>query len=175
MLKALETLRQNLPEFARDTQENLEAVLTDTSLSVDQRLGVAVASAIASGNTILRDATLADAKAVVAPGVIEDAAAAATLMAMTNVYYRFRHMIGKPGYSAKAPRLRMGRMKQPLTTKIDMDLFALAVSAINGCEGCIKAHEKGILEGGLTEDHVNDAVRIASVFQAAAAALDSGI
>ncbi len=47
------------------------------------------------------------------------------------------------------------------------------MSAVNGCEACIQAHEKAVLEGGLTEDHVHDAVRIAAVVYAAATALDA--
>ena len=46
------------------------------------------------------------------------------------------------------------------------------MSAINGCEMCIRAHEKAVTDGGLTPDHVNDAVRIAATMQAAAVALE---
>ena len=46
------------------------------------------------------------------------------------------------------------------------------MSAINGCEACIRAHEKAVTDGGLTPDHVNDAVRIAATMQAAAVALE---
>jgi len=37
---------------------------------------------------------------------------------------------------------------------------------------CIRAHEKAVIDGGLTPDHVNDAVRIAATMQAAAVALE---
>jgi alkyl hydroperoxide reductase subunit D len=104
--------------------------------------------------------------------VVEDALAAAALMAMNNVYYRFRHMIGQPSYASKPARLRMNRMVQPLTNKTDFELVSLAVSAINGCEACIRAHEQVVIEGGLTEDAVNDAVRIAATVNAAAVALE---
>ena len=98
--------------------------------------------------------------------------AAAAIMAMNNVYYRFRHMVGKPIYSEKPAGLRMNRLVQPATNKADFELFSLAVSAINGCEMCIRAHEKAVIDGGLTPDHVNDAVRIAATMQAAAVALE---
>ena len=52
--------------------------------------------------------------------------------------------------------------------------MALAVSAINGCEMCVRAHEKTVTEGGLTPDQVNDAVRIAATIYAAAVALEAG-
>jgi alkyl hydroperoxide reductase subunit D len=66
----------------------------------------------------------------------------------------------------------MNRIAKPAASKVDFELFCLAVSAINGCESCIKAHEKTVLAGGLSEDQVHDAVRIAAVIQGAAVALD---
>jgi alkyl hydroperoxide reductase subunit D len=98
--------------------------------------------------------------------------AAASLMAMNNIFYRFRHMIGKEEYSQKPARLRMQRIAKPATNKADFELFCLAVSAINGCEACVRSHEVVVVEGGLTEDHVLDAVRIASVVHAAAVSLE---
>jgi len=102
------------------------------------------------------------------------AAAAAALMAMNNVYYRFRHMVGKPIYGEKPAGLRMNRIMQPATNRTDFELMALAVSAINGCAMCVRAHEKTVTEGGLTPDQVNDAVRIAATVYAAAVALEAG-
>ena len=59
-----------------------------------------------------------------------------------------------------------------LAGAVDFELFCLAVSAINGCEAWVKSHEHVVLEGGLSEDQVHDAVRIASVIHAAAIALE---
>ncbi len=136
---------------------------------------MAVASAIAARNPRLREAVLADAGRAAAPEVVEDAKAAAAIMAMNNVYYRFRHMVGKPIYGEKPAGLRMNRLVQPATNKVDFELFSLAVSAINGCEMCIRAREKAVTDGGLTPDHVNDAVRIAATIQALAVALEMDV
>jgi alkyl hydroperoxide reductase subunit D len=173
MLQALEALRQSLPEVAKDIKLNLQTVLTDSTLSVEQRWGVAATSALALGNVTLRNATLADAKAVAPHGVLDDAAAAAVLMAMNNVYYRSRHMIGKATYETKPPKLRMGRLGQPASDKQTFELFALAVSCINGCQVCIASHEKTVTTHGISEDQVNDVLRIAAVFAGAATALHS--
>jgi alkyl hydroperoxide reductase subunit D len=91
---------------------------------------------------------------------------------MNNVYYRFRHLVGKPAYSEKPARLRMNRIAKPSTSKADFELVCLAASALNGCEACVQAHETAVLASGLTEDHVHDAVRIAAVVNAAAVALE---
>jgi alkyl hydroperoxide reductase subunit D len=172
-LSALEVVRQTLPEAARDIRLNIQSVLEGGALTTAQKWGVAAASAMASRNVVLRDAVVEDAREQAGEAVVEDARAAAILMGMNNVYYRFRHMIGKPAYGQKPARLRMQRIAQPATNKLDFELLCLAVSAINGCEACVKAHEQVVVEGGLTEEHVHDAVRIAAVVHAAAVALEA--
>ncbi len=170
----LEILRNRLPEHARDIALNVQSVLNGGPLTEAQRWGVLIASAAASRNKELRDAVLADAQVGADPAVVEDALAAASLMGMNNIYYRFRHMIGKPTYSEKPARLRMNRLARPSTNKTDFELFSLVASAINGCEMCVQSHEKVVVDGGLSEEQVHDAVRIASTIHAAAVALELG-
>jgi len=170
--KGLSELRDAIPEPARDIKLNLQSVLQPGALSPAQRWGVAIASAVAARNPSLRDAVIHDARAEVGPDVIDDAIATAALMAMNNVYYRFRHLVGKPSYSQMPARLRMQRIAKPMTNKADFELFCLAVSAINGCEMCIRSHEEVVLQGGLSEEQVHDAVRIAATMNAAALAIE---
>src|SRR5688572_19968695 len=151
-MNAIEELRAGIPDTAKDIKLNLQSVLQPGALSPAQRWGVAIASAVATRNVRLRDAIIADARAEAGPEVIDDALAAAALMAMNNVYYRFRHMIGKPSYSQLPARLRMQRIAKPAGSKIDFELFCLAVSAINACEMCMRSHEDVVVKGGLTED-----------------------
>jgi alkyl hydroperoxide reductase subunit D len=169
----LESLRQALPETAKDLRLNLQSVLAPGPLSPSQRWGIAIACAMAARAPALRDALMAEARHEVDEHVFDDALAAASLMAMNNVYYRFRHMIGKSLYSDKPARLRMTRLAKPSTNKLDFELVCLAVSAVNGCEACVRAHENVVLEGGLTEEHVHDAVRIAATIHGVAVALEA--
>jgi alkyl hydroperoxide reductase subunit D len=169
---ALEQLRTAIPDAAKDIRLNLQAVLRGGSLSEPQRWGVAAAAAAAARHPRLREAVLAAAGT--AAGAVEDARAAASLMALNNVSYRFRHMVGKSVYGEKPAGLRMNRLMQPATNRVDFELMSLAVSAINGCETCVRAHEKTVTDGGLTADQVNDAVRIAATIYAAAVALEAG-
>jgi len=171
---ALEQLRGAIPDAAKDIRLNLQAVLRGGALSEAQRWGVAAAAAVAARHARLREAVLAAALTAAGTDVVGDAEAAAALMAMNNVYYRFRHMVGKPIYGEKPAGLRMNRLMQPATNRTDFELMALAVSAINGCEMCVRAHEKTVTDGGLTPDHVNDAVRIAATIYATAVALEAG-
>jgi lipoyl-dependent peroxiredoxin subunit D len=172
-MQHLEQLRAGIAEPARDIKLNLQAVLqAQGPLGPAQRWGVAIAAAVAARHGALRDALIAAAAAEVDAAVIDDALAAAALMAMNNVYYRFRHLVGNPSYGGKPARLRMNRLARPATSKVDFELVCLAVSAINGCEACIRSHERVVLDGGLSEDHIHDAVRIAATIQAAAVALE---
>jgi alkyl hydroperoxide reductase subunit D len=171
-MEKLNALREAFPDAAKDIKLNLAAVFEGGELSPAQRWGTALACAYASRNAALTAALLADARPHLSDDVIEDAKAAAVLMAMNNVFYRFRHFVGKEVYQTKAARLRMNRLVQVKTSKTDMELFCLAVSALNGCETCVKAHEKVVLEAGLSEDQVMDAIRIAAVVHAAALATE---
>jgi alkyl hydroperoxide reductase subunit D len=81
--------------------------------------------------------------------------------------------VGKESYAAKPARLRMSRIAQVKTNKATFELACLAVSVINGCEVCIRSHEHEVLESGLTEDQVHDAVRIAATLKGASIAMEA--
>jgi lipoyl-dependent peroxiredoxin subunit D len=167
----LEELRAALPDFAKDLRLNLDAVLGENSLSKEQRWGIALASALATRRADLIEALTEAALEQAGEAVIDDARAAAALMGMNNVYYRFRHLVGKPSYQEKPARLRMTRIAKPATTKADFELFCLAVSAINGCETCMRSHEQVVTGAGLSEEQVHDAVRVAAAISGVATAL----
>lgn len=170
-MSRLEALRASFPDDARDIKLNVQAVLEGGSLTSAQRWGVALSSALASRNAEL--AAAVQEQAAAHPGVVEDARAAAALMAMNNVYYRFRHVVGKAAYESMPARLRMNRLAKPATSRAEFELYCLAVSAINGCEACVRAHEHAVVEGGMSPEQVHDAVRIAATFHAAAVALEA--
>ena len=171
-MSAVDVLAGEIVEPARDIRLNLQAVLAPGSLTPEQRWGVAIACAVASRNVRLQVAVIADARSEVGPAVVEDAIAAAAIMGMNNVFYRFRHMIGKASYGDRPARLRMNRLVKPLGNKVDFELYALAASAVGGCESCMRSHERVVLDGGLTEEQVHDAVRIAATIHGAAIALE---
>lgn len=173
----LERIRDALPDAASDLRLNLQSVLGEGALSVAQRWGVAIACAYASRDEDLVRALLGSARAALEPALFEsvadDARAAAALMAMNNVYYRFRHLVGKPSYGQMPARLRMQRIARTKGPKLDFELFCLAVSAIGACEVCIRSHEEVLRRGGVSEAAVHDAVRIAATVHGVAIALST--
>jgi alkyl hydroperoxide reductase subunit D len=172
-VETLAALRERLPEAAKDIKLNLQSVLSSSVLTQSQRWGVAAAAALASRHPLLSRAVLAEARREAGDAVVDDAVAAAVLMGMNNVFYRFKHRIEKAAYQDKPARLRMNRLAKPATNKLDFELFSLAVSAINDCESCVRAHEQAVIDGGLSDDAVIDATRIAATIHATAVALEA--
>lgn len=172
-MPTIDDIRAQFPEAAKDIKLNLQGVLGDSSLDNDTKWGVAIACALATRQPALRDAIMTSAQSAgVSDNAVIDAQAAATLMAMNNVFYRFRHMMEKEAYNTMPAGLRMNHMAKPLTGKASFELMSLAVSAMNGCQMCLITHEQTLLKHGVTEKQINDAVRIASVMSASACALD---
>jgi alkyl hydroperoxide reductase subunit D len=167
----LDALRDSLADEFKDIRLNLGSVLAGENLQPAQAFGVALAAARFVRSQPLSRALESDISAGLgdaAAAVISDAAAAAGLMAMNTVYYRFKHMLAKESYDARPPRLRMSRMAQPATSKTDFELMSLGCAALAGCELCIRNHEASLMHLGVSEDACHDAVRIAAVVNAAA-------
>jgi len=169
---SIETLKAGLPDYAKDLKLNLSSLLTETALTEQQRAGTFVASALASRNPALIGAILSDMTPVLSPEALAAAKAAAAVMAMNNIYYRFTHLASAPEYRTMPARLRMNVIGKPGVEKVDFELWSLAVSAINGCGMCIDAHEQELRKAGVSAEAIQAAVRIASVVHAIAATLD---
>jgi alkyl hydroperoxide reductase subunit D len=172
-MMSLDTLKAALPDYAKDLRLNLQSVLSSTNLTEQQLWGTAVASAIASRNPLLRDAIVAEARGHLSEAALGAAKAAAVIMGMNNVYYRFTHLVGNADYATMPARLRMQVIGNPGVDRVDFELWSLAVSAVNGCGRCMEAHERTVVGQGLSREAVQDAVRIASVMHGIAVALEA--
>ena len=67
-----------------------------------------------------------------------EAVSCASLLASNNVFYWFRHFTQKEKYMQIPVRIRMQIMVKPVPGKEFFELLSLAVSAINGCEMCVR-------------------------------------
>jgi alkyl hydroperoxide reductase subunit D len=169
---SLENLKAALPDYAKDIRLNLGSLATEPTLADEQRAGTFVASAIASRNPVVTEAILAEFSHRLSPEAFTAAKAAAAIMAMNNIYYRFTHLVGGD-YPNMPAKLRMNVMAKPGVDKATFELWSLAVSAINGCGMCMESHERAVRQHGLTAEQVQAAVRIAAVVHAVAATLDA--
>ena len=171
---SLEQLKDQLPDYAKDIRLNLGSVLTTEGapdLTLNQLYGVALSSAYATRNQSVIEAIKETVSATLSEAEQEAAKAAATIMGMNNIYYRFVHLVGDEEYKKMPAKLRMNVIGSPGIPKVDFELYSLAVSAINGCGMCIEAHNHEVLKGGITKLGVQSAIRIAAVINAAGQAL----
>lgn len=94
---------------------------------------------------------------------IAEVIACASLLSANNIFYRFRHFVDSDKYDSIPAKIRMNIMAKPVLGKEFFELISLAVSAANGCEMCVKSHEKSVKSFGSGEQRIFDAIRIASV------------
>ncbi|MEM6650374.1 MAG: carboxymuconolactone decarboxylase family protein [Pseudomonadota bacterium] len=169
---SLQSLRDQIPDYAKDIRLNLGSLATETVLNDQQKYGTFLASAMASRNADVIKAISEEVSDKLSPEAITAAKAAASIMGMNNIYYRFTHMVSEKSYATLPAKLRMQIIGKPGVDKVDFELWCLAVSAINGCGMCVDSHDAVVRKGGLTTEQVQASVRIASNIHAAAATLD---
>lgn len=172
---SLEALKENLPSYAKDVRLNLESVLSAggaPGLEPKQIALIALASAVAARHAPLTAAIREYAATHAESSELDGARAAATIMGMNNIYYRFTHSVSDKEYATLRASLRMNVMARPGCDKTTFELASLAVSAINGCAACMDSHEKTLRQHGLGAQAVQSAVRIAAVIHAAAVILE---
>jgi lipoyl-dependent peroxiredoxin subunit D len=170
----LDGVIENLPSYAKDLKLNFSTVVRQqTDLTEQQLWGTVVASAVASRNEQLIEAVLQEAATYLTPEALEAAKGAAAIMAMNNVFYRFKHLTSNEKYATMRGGLRMNVMRTHGIDPLDFELWATTVSAVNNCAACVDSHEKSLREKGISEEKILAAVRIAAVVQAIAVVLDA--
>ena len=135
----LDAIKNKLPEAAKDARLNLSKVMDATQndgLTENQILGCALAVIYHLGDSFL----LQEIGNNVDESIKEAAKLTASLMAMTNIYYRFIHLAEQPELSHVPAGLRMQGMMNPGVDKPTFEAMSLAVSILNGCGACISAH-----------------------------------
>lgn len=160
----LDILAATDSRYLRDLRMNVKSVLSADSFTPKEAYLLALAIAANENNQILLNVFTAKAREHEATEEqIAEAIACASLLSTNNVFYRFRHYVDKEEYNSAPARLRMNIMMNPVLGKEFFELISLAVSAVNGCEMCVKSHEQSVLNAGATAQRVWDSIRLASV------------
>jgi lipoyl-dependent peroxiredoxin subunit D len=170
----LDQLIDSLPSYAKDLKLNYSSLIRQqTELTPQQLWGTVVASAVATRTPQLLEAVIAEASNHLSPQAIEGAKAAASIMAMNNIYYRFLHLTSNPKYATLPAKLRMNVLRTHGADPVDFELWSVAVSAINGCGKCVDAHENVLRQKGISEETIAAAIRIAAVLHAIGTTLEA--
>jgi alkyl hydroperoxide reductase subunit D len=157
-----------LPDYAKDLRLNIGSLLSDQTLGDQRKYGLLLACAHGTGYRPIVAAAEAEVEGKLTEAAANAARAAAAVMAMNNVYYRFVHLASNPEYGTMPARLRMNVIGNPGIEKDDFELFSLAVSAMNGCGMCIDSHERVLQQHGVKSDVIQAAARIGAVIKAVA-------
>lgn len=161
---ALDLLEEGKSRYLADLKINFKNSFESEYLSKKEVALLGVALAVNAENAILREFFKSNATAEGAkPEEIAEAAGCASLLSANNVFYRFRHFVNKEKYNEIPARIKMNIMGRPVTGKEFFELMSLAVSAVNGCEMCVNAHEKSLLELDAKEERIFEAVRLGAV------------
>lgn len=152
---------QSIPEYAKDTKLNIDAVIKRSSLPVEEAEAVALAAAFATGNSKLWTWVHSQ----LANRVEADAAlTAASLMAMNNVWYPYVEMADDANLTGLPAQLRMNAIStHGGTTKGRFEAYSLAASIVGKCHFCVKAHYETLKKEGYTVEQLRDIGRIAAV------------
>jgi len=152
---------QSIPDYAKDTKLNIDAVIKRSSLPVEEAEAVALAAAFATGNSKLWTWVHSQ----LANRVEADAAlTAASLMAQNNVWYPFVEMADDENLKGLPAQLRMNAIASSGgTTKERFEAYSLAASIVGKCHFCVKAHYETLKKAGYTVEQLRDIGRIAAV------------
>lgn len=163
---SIQTLKEQLPDYAKDIKLNLSSLLNIDNLNKQQLYGTLYASALAAGNPSVTNAILEEAKSHLDETALNAVRAANSIMAMNNIYYRFAHEASDKDYLKMPANLRMNVIGNSGVDKVDFEMFALAVSAINGCGLCIDTHEKSLKKHDIDKSQIQNVIRIAAIVHA---------
>jgi alkyl hydroperoxide reductase subunit D len=165
----IESIKSAMPDYAKDTKLNIDAVLLRSTLDADVAMGCAVAALAATGNGKLVSLILADM-----PADGEPAMTAASIMAQNNVWYPYVEMAEDDALKGLPAQLRMNAiMSHGGTTKDRFEAYSLAASIVGKCHFCVKAHYDTLKKEGYTVEQLRDIGRIASVMNSVAKVLNS--
>jgi len=160
----IDQLKEGLPDYAKDTRLNIDAVIKRSTLAAEEAEAVALAATFATGNTKLWtwiQSQLSDQKEA------EAAITAASLMAMNNVWYPSVEMAEDASLRGLPAQLRMNAIAtHGGTTKARFEAYSLAASIVGKCHFCVKAHYDTLKKEGYTVEQLRDIGRIAAVITA---------
>jgi len=171
MTQWIDQLKEGLPDYAKDTKLNIDAVIKRSTLPQEEAEAVALAAAFATGNGKLVQFiqnNLTDEKE-------RDAAlTAGSIMAQNNVWYPYVEMADDENLKGLPAQLRMNAIaSHGGTTKARFEAYSLAASIVGKCHFCVKAHYETLKKEGYTVEQLRDIGRIAAVMNSVAKVLNS--
>ena len=162
----VDTLKEGLPDYAKNTRLNIDTVIKRSTLDPEIVEYIALAATFATGNTKLWTWISSQLTNETEKNA---ALTAASLMGMNNVWYPYVEMAEDEQLAGLPAQLRMNAIaSHGGTTKARFEAYSLAASIVGKCHFCVKAHYDTLKKEGYTVEQLRDLGRIASVIAAVA-------
>jgi len=130
--------------------------------------GCAYASSLASGGKNITKVFESECLKRFDDSFVESVKSTVAIMSLNNVWYKFRDAMPNNEMKMAPQRMRVNIMRDYAgLDKILFETFSLCISAVNGCNFCIKSHTELLLENGKSKDYIYNIGRIASIVVAA--------
>ena len=160
----VDQLKESIPDYAKDTRLNIDAVVKRSTLDPVEAEACALAAVFATDNAKLwtwMQSQIADQREA------EAAITAASLMSMNNVWYPYVEMAADDHLKGLPAQLRMNAIStHGGTTRARFEAYSLAASIVGRCHFCVKAHYDTLKAEGYSVDQLRDIGRIAAVMTA---------
>lgn len=164
--EALQLLGSTNNRYLRDLKVNVQNALQYQTLTPKESMLLAFAVAKNHKNQVL-EITFKNLaiKAGATNAELAETVACVSLLNANNVLYRFRHFVNKDTYNNAPAGIKMSIMMNPVLGKEFFELMSLTISALNGCEMCVNAHEQSLIHLNCSEQRIFDAIKLTAIIK----------
>ena len=172
-MKTIEDIKNSIPEFARDIQENFSLIIMNSSYDDKLIYGCAYACSLSVGSKRFSKIFKNECQNKVSKDFVKSIRSTVSIMSLYNIWYSYRDLM--PSIDMKVSSKKMKISVLDTYAGLDKILFesiALCISSIKGYKFCIKSHSQLLLDSNQTKDYILNIGRIASVIKAAITSID---
>ena len=155
--------------YLRDLRTNVTNALQAVTLVKKEAFLLAFGAAVNEKHTILQKAfeTLSRSEGATDEEIAE-VGSCTSLVNANNVYYRFTETLSNEYYDSAPSGIRTNILSNTILGKEFSELLSLVISALNGCQMCLRNHERVLTGHGTNKQRILDAVRVGSVIRSLA-------
>jgi len=141
----IDQVKESLPDYAKDTKLNLDAVIKRSTLDPVVAEACALAALVTTGNGKLLNFFLANTDLNIKTDTVDNtkerdaAMTAASIMAQNNVWYPYVEMADDPALAGLPAQLRMNAIaSHGGTSKTNFEAYSLAASIVGKCHFALR-------------------------------------
>lgn len=172
---ALTSILRKLPAYAKDIKFELNQIFYHAKfkdLSDEQLYSTALAICYALKHEQLINAFRYEAKLYVDDSHIEVIKAAASIMAMYNVFYRTSKSSSDSVIAEAEMLLSDTTTQNPGIDKATYNMCQLAISSLNCCSFCVEFYTNKLIGKSIPHETILNIIRLVSVLKAVADVLE---